>query len=103
MVLEDRSTVASRWAQQGLPTIFQRDLLRLLAVLEMERRTSEGCYEMNIEVRSMGLDKDASCGALIINLAVFKDTAESSRVDEGTFGDPGAIKAQIMQKTKFTY
>lgn len=64
--------------------VFQRDLVRLLIILEMEWSSSDGCYIMNTEVMSMGSDKDSSCGALSINMTALKDRVEITVGDAGT-------------------
>lgn len=47
----------------------------------MEQSSSDGCYEMNTEVMSIGSDKDSSCGVLIINMTELKDSVESTVED----------------------
>lgn len=76
--MQKEQTFSHNTGKLELLIVFQRDLVRLLTVLEMEQSSLDGCYEMNTEVMSIGSDKDSSCGALIINMTELKDSVEST-------------------------
>lgn len=76
--MQKEQTFYHNTAKLELLIVFQRDLVRLLTVLEMEQSSLDVCYEMNTKVMSIGSDKDSSCGALIINMTALKESVEST-------------------------
>lgn len=76
--LVERADFHFNTGKQEMLIVFQRDLVRLLTILEMEQSSSDGCYEMNTQVMTTGSDKDSSCGALIINMIELKGSEDST-------------------------